>query len=254
MATITDHGLVLRQWEFSETSQTVLLFCRTHGLLRGLAKGAHRDKAPFSGGFELLTRGEIVAIPKGANDLANLIEWDLQEVFWGPRRSWSCYQSGLYIIDVLRHMLIDADPHPMLFDGAVAALRALGQATDPQAILTFQWLVLHETGYEPRLELDQSEPSRAAAFGFDPQTGGLTTDPGPGSADTPWRVRRGTVEVLRHVRDQGDPGPARPEQVDRAMRLLGQYLRLLGGQERGEGVALLGAEPLVRSRRAGAVR
>ena len=56
MPTITDQAIVIRRWDFSETSQTVSLFTRDHGIVRGLAKGAKREKGDFSGGLDLLTR------------------------------------------------------------------------------------------------------------------------------------------------------------------------------------------------------
>jgi hypothetical protein len=57
---LIDEALCIRQWDWSETSQTVSLFCRTHGIVRGLAKGARRERSSFSGGIDLLARGEIV--------------------------------------------------------------------------------------------------------------------------------------------------------------------------------------------------
>jgi recombinational DNA repair protein (RecF pathway) len=39
---IIDQAIVVRLWDFSETSQTVSLFLREHGMLRGLAKGSRR--------------------------------------------------------------------------------------------------------------------------------------------------------------------------------------------------------------------
>ena len=75
MATIRDQAVCVRQWDFSETSQTVSLFCREQGMIRGLAKGSRRERSSFSGGFDLFTRGEIVAIVKPGRDLATLTEW-----------------------------------------------------------------------------------------------------------------------------------------------------------------------------------
>ena len=49
MHTLKDTAICIRRWDFSETSQTVSLLTREHGILRGLAKGAKREKGTFSG-------------------------------------------------------------------------------------------------------------------------------------------------------------------------------------------------------------
>src|SRR5690606_40070296 len=81
MPTITDNAVCIRRWDFSETSQTVSLFTREHGILRGIAKGAKREKGNFSGGLDILTRGEVVAILKPGRELATLTAWQLQEIY-----------------------------------------------------------------------------------------------------------------------------------------------------------------------------
>ena len=86
MPTIRDEAICIRHWDFSETSQTVSLLLRDHGVLRGLAKGARRERGSFSGGFDLFTRGEIVAIVKPGRELATLTEWTLLETFPVLRR------------------------------------------------------------------------------------------------------------------------------------------------------------------------
>ena len=81
MSTLRDEAICVRHWDFSETSQTVSLFLRDHGMLRGLAKGARRERGAFSGGFDLFTKGEIVAIVKPGRELATLTEWTLLETY-----------------------------------------------------------------------------------------------------------------------------------------------------------------------------
>ena len=46
--------------------------CRRHGMLRGLAKGARRERGSFSGGIALLARGEVVAVTKPDRELQTL--------------------------------------------------------------------------------------------------------------------------------------------------------------------------------------
>jgi len=230
---LRDHAVVIRLWDYSETSQTACLFCRDHGMLRALAKGSKREKSPFSGGLELLTRGEVVFITKRTSDLATLTEWDLQEVYWSIRKRLDAHRAGLYVADLVYHALTDQDPHPELFDALVEALDLLQtpEGVGP-ALLRFQWALLSETGYRPRLDADAAtgRPLPAArSYGFSPDRGGIVPDPGArGGARSngagPWRVRAETVRLLRALDEQQTPGSGGLN-TERANRLLAAYLR-----------------------------
>ncbi|MCA9290435.1 MAG: DNA repair protein RecO [Phycisphaerales bacterium] len=237
MQTLKSNAICVRHWDFSETSQTVSLFTRELGLVRGLAKGARRERGSFSGGIDLLTRGEVVALLKPGRDLATLTAWDLQEVFWSLRRRLAANQAGLYMADLVNHFLSQHDPHPALFDALVDALRALEDPTVPTdaVLLRFQWDLLHESGYLPELAHDADTgaalPTDAPTLAFSPGAGGLVADTGSGDR---WRIRRETVDMLRAL--AADPA-SRPVDVDagvtveRASRLLAWYLREILGDE-----------------------
>lgn len=226
MPALRDLAIPVRTWDYSETSQTVCLFTKEHGCVRALAKGAKREKSRFSGGIEILTLGEAVALTKPSSDLANLIEWDLQHIFWGLRASLQAHHAGLYMADLVYHMVTDHDPHPDLFDHLTTALDAL---TDPAAIydalLRFQWSLLDETGYQPRLT--DKAPNHAEPLLFDPAQGGIVNAPAPHR--TPWRVRSHTVRLLQHLDDAPHDQPLAedPLAVFRAGSLLAAYIRHL---------------------------
>lgn len=224
MPALRDLAIPVRTWDYSETSQTVCLFTKEHGCVRALAKGAKREKSRFSGGIEILTLGEAVALTKPSSDLANLIEWDLQHIFWGLRASLAAHHAGLYAADLIYHMVTDHDPHPTLFDHLTAALDALADpAAIAHALLRFQWSLLDETGYQPRLTDDT--PSGSAPLLFDPADGGIVAAPAPHR--TPWRVRPHTVRLLQQLDDAtpGEPIDDDPKAVLRAGSLLAAYIR-----------------------------
>jgi len=234
MSTIRDQAIVLRHWEWSESSQTAALFTRAHGLIRGLAKGARREKGRFSGGLELLTRGEVVAILKQTTDLATLTDWDLQEVFPRLRNDLRTHHAGLYLADVLAHALRPLDPHPRLWDEAHATLRSLDEGGSPsEALVRFQWATLVETGHQPRLDWPDGAAKDAAVVGFDPVAGGLCADPGeaPGVSG-PWRIRGETVRALRGLEAQ-EPNWTRaaPATLDRMNRFLAACLTWILGRD-----------------------
>ncbi|MCQ3941053.1 DNA repair protein RecO [Synechococcales cyanobacterium CNB] len=230
--TVRDQAVCVRHWDWSETSQTVSVFTREHGLIRGIAKGARREKAAFSGGLELLTRGELVAIVKPSGSLATLTAWDLQETFPALRRSLATFNAGMYLADLVCHSITDEDPHPALFDALLSSLRTIGDSA-AKAILHFQWATLVETGYKPALGREPAEQARAV-YGFSPRAGGLVSiaqDEGDNTPSAPfWRVRSPTVELLRRL-ESGHSIGGDAASIDRANRLLAAYLREILGRD-----------------------
>ncbi len=233
MPTIRDQAICIRRWDFSETSQTVSMLARETGVIRGIVKGAKRATGPFAGGIDLLAAGEVVAIVKSGRDLATVTAWDPRETFPVVRRDLAANRAGLLMADLAHHMLRELDPHPRVYDSLIEGLRGIGDpGTVPSALLHFQWTLLGETGYEPRLDRDAQTgdtlPDGDATLAFSASAGGAVADTG---AHDRWRVRRATIELLRTVAARQPTGAAAPADFDRANRLLAAYIRELLGTE-----------------------
>lgn len=221
------------------------MFARALGLLRVLAKGSRRPRAPFSGGLELLTRGEIGVILRPNSELALLTEWDLQQTFPSLRSSFIAHSAGLYVADLITHLVRDHDPHPGLFDAALVCLPNLGDPLGPwAALLKFQLAALAEAGLRPVLDADartgEALPERieTAWLHFDPVLGGVVA-PASGNPQpeahplSSWRVRPSTIALLQSLsrgNDEALPDSDDPR-VLRANRLLASYIRHTLGTE-----------------------
>jgi DNA repair protein RecO (recombination protein O) len=229
VATIQDDAFCIRHWDFSETSQTVSLFGRTHGMIRGLAKGSRRQQGSFSGGFDLFTRGEIIAIQKVGRDLSTLTEWSLHETFPVLRADVQANRAAWYLADLIVRFMHHPEPHPKTWDALCHALQALQAGTPSKlVILAFQWVILDDLGYRPRLSLGALASEETVAF--DPGSGGVVEDTGNSER---WRVRRTTIDLLSTL-EQNDglvPPDAHEESVVRASKLLGAWVRELTGRE-----------------------
>lgn len=209
MPLVSDQAICIRHWDWSETSQTVSLFSREHGLIRGVAKGAKREKSTFSGGIELMTRGEVVASLKNSDTLSTLTSWNLVETFSSSRGSLHGFYGGMAMLDIVQHSMGVADPHPAFFDALVAGLRALAEpSVQRQAVLGVVWNALLQTGHAPELRLDirTGEPLAAVpVYGFWPGLGGFSVQTQPPSLDaepamqTVWKVRRETFLYAFHL-------------------------------------------------------
>ncbi len=233
MPTITDHAICIRRWDYSETSQTVSLFLRDHGIIRGLVKGAKRARGGFDGGIDLLTLGQVVAIVKPSRDLATVTAWHVVGIFRALRERIDANRAGLYMADLVHHMLSEHDPHPRLFD---AFRTSLGELADPRCtqrtLLQYQCVLLSEAGFRPQLDRDaqtgESLADDAATLAFSPTAGGVVADTG---ASDRWRTRRETIELLRAAADGRLGDHADPKHLERANRLLAWYVRELLGRE-----------------------
>jgi DNA repair protein RecO (recombination protein O) len=242
---LKDDAVCIRVWDWSETSQTVSLFCRASGMLRGIAKGSKREQSKFSGGLEILTRGEVCASIKNTESLALLTAWELEETFPAARRSIHSFYAAMASLEIVHRSVTDADPHPGLFDALLVALRSLGSSeTDRAAVLGLLWSALVETGHQPELDLDvrlQTPIPPAEVYAFFPRFGGLSRDGVDPAGEETWRVRAETVTVLRSLasgtRAATTPTPTltptsaalAPDAEKRATHLLRAYWRHLMG-------------------------
>jgi len=232
-----DQAVCLRQWDWSETSQTVTLFARDSGLLRGLAKGSRRPRGTFSGGLEPLTAGELQFIHKPNAELFTLAAWDLTETFPGVRSNLRAHYAGLYFADLVQRTLSPLDPHPLAFDALLAALR---QLSDPRtiepALLRFQFTLLQEAGFRPTLDrLVTGEPLLdAPSHTFDPLRGGLVESPShidPSPANH-WRIRASTVQLLLNLDAAPETLASAPaDSLKRGNRFLAAYWRHVLGEQ-----------------------
>lgn len=224
MPNLVDEAICIRQWDWSETSQTVSLFCRANGIVRGLAKGARRERGSFSGGIDLLARGEVVAVVKPDRELQTLTAWTLLQIFRRPHDELETNLYALSMAELVDRFLPVASPHEGLFDALLRALDALeaGERPAPE-FLRFLFTLLAETGHEPRCDADGIPPARLA---FDPAAGGVVDFESHPKA---WRMRPETAVVLAHLAANEPPELCDPDAVDRANRLLAAFARSITG-------------------------
>jgi DNA repair protein RecO len=243
--TVRDEAICVRHWDWSETSQTVSLLTREHGLVRGLAKGSRREKGAFSGGVELLTLGEVLALSKPRTELLTLTAWDLRDPFTGLRRDLRAFHAGMYLADLVLGLFSDHDPHPAAFEAIGSALGDLASAGAGRAlaiVLGAQWAILSEAGMKPELAVDVRTGAPLTGDGvyaFVPGHGGFTRE-----TDSGWRVRGETVALLRGLgaaRGLSDPPGGDPASVERAVRLLAAYVEHQVGRASGTFAPLLRA-------------
>lgn len=151
MPLVHDRCICLRKFEYSETSQILTLFAREHGLLRAIAKGAHRrtkaGASKFDGGVDLLDIGQAVFTHDPSRDLSTLTEWSLREGHLELRNCLRAMYLGQYAAELLSLLVEEHDPHPPLYAAMEKCLAELSTGRREEAFLGFELDLLRQTGY-----------------------------------------------------------------------------------------------------------
>jgi DNA repair protein RecO (recombination protein O) len=243
MAAEKAQAVVLRTTDWSESSRIATLWTREFGKVRVLAKGGRRLKSNFENALDLLTVCSIVLLRKSSGSLDLLTEAQVVRRFPRLRQDLGALYAAYYVAELLADWTEDYDPHPALYEEALATLRALGgdEAEAGSApgqtglrILRFEMVFLRELGYVPVLEACAAcggpVPGQGLAFG--PAAGGvLCPKCQPGQ-----RERRPlSAPAWEMLRVLAEPGGAWCRPWDGGVRaevrqLLGGYVTYLRGR------------------------
>ena len=229
-------GLVVRGTDFSETSRIVTLFTRERGKVRALAKGGRRLKSGFEVALDLLSVCHVVYIHKPGDGLNLLTEAQAAERFPALRTDLAALYAGYYVAELLSDGTQDFDPHPLLYDAALAALRAGGR---PESVAAFEVVWLRELGYSPRLDACAVCGRRRAGSATGPVTvsptaGGIVCRSCRPAARDGRALSPGGLDALHRLAADGTglPAEAVPEVravlADAVAAVLGRRPRLAG--------------------------
>ena len=151
-------ALVVRTVDWSDTSRIATLWTREFGRVRVLAKGARRLKSNFDTALDLLSVSSIVLLRKSSGTLDLLTEAQVVKRFPRLRADLQALYAAYYVAELLAEWTEDYDPHPGLFNEAIAALEDLGAGggaeSAPSAgirLARFELVLLRELGYSPVL-------------------------------------------------------------------------------------------------------
>ncbi len=180
MALTPDRCICLRKVEYSETSQILTLFGRTHGLMRLIAKGAHRrtkaGASKFDGGLDLLDLGDAVFSLRLEKDLATLCEWALRDGHLEMRSNLRALYLAQYAAELVGLLIEEHDPHPHLFDRLERTLSDLHTPRLEESFLAFELDLFRESGYLPDLSACtncRAPFSDRGIWSFAPSRGGI---------------------------------------------------------------------------------
>ncbi|MDD4939717.1 MAG: DNA repair protein RecO [Candidatus Omnitrophica bacterium] len=145
--------LVLRKWDFRETSLVVNFFSRDFGKLSGILKGIRQEPAKFASTLEPFSRNEIVFYKKTNTSLHLVSQCDVRDNFSPIRENISKVGAASFMMELIDALTAQEDPNAGIFDFAATALKEMAVNDNPDKIMTiFKIKMLSFTGFKPHFD------------------------------------------------------------------------------------------------------
>jgi DNA repair protein RecO (recombination protein O) len=204
MAVVTD-ALVLKRFDFSETSQIGHFYTAEWGRIAALAKGIKRPNAALRGPMDLFHLARVRLQRRPSSDLALVERYEPLTIFPHLREHRERMMAAFYLTELaaLGTQELDSDPELFrLLTGALALLEATPPAFVLPVITAIELRYLSRLGFEPALErCAKCDAPAAAARHFYPLEGGVVCSAcrPPGSVGYPLDHGLAAVlDVLHH--------------------------------------------------------
>ena len=165
-------AVVLRSFDYGETSQIVTLLTRQHGVIGVMAKGARRPSSRFGSTLQPTSYIQAVYYYRSGRGLQTLTETTHLARFSRLRSDLDRITLGLRAIEVARLALDEGDAHPLALEALARTLTFLDASDDNagNALLWFQLRMAGLLGFSPDIQRED-----VLALG---ETGRLVLDSG----------------------------------------------------------------------------
>jgi DNA repair protein RecO (recombination protein O) len=170
-------ALVLRVYDYGDTSQVAHLLVAGAGRIHVLAKGSRREKNAFQGPLDLLVRGRAAWYPRPRTGLHLLGSFEVLETFPRIRGDLERYYLACHVLEALHETARQEEPGETAYLLGTAACRMIERADRPENVLPpFHADLLRQLGSAPRLDVCVSCETPAAEVRrprLSPASGGL---------------------------------------------------------------------------------
>ncbi|MEP6762249.1 MAG: DNA repair protein RecO [Sporichthyaceae bacterium] len=144
-------SLVLKSHNLAEADRIVVFFTKTHGVVRGVAKGAKRLNSRFGSLLEPFTIVNLEYFEKEDRELVSMRNVDLVRSFFAEASDPAVLHSYSYIADLVIAFVPPRDANEKLYRMIKACVMSGGRATVELAAirLYFELWLLRLGGYLP---------------------------------------------------------------------------------------------------------
>jgi len=201
MALVKTEGLVIKKFDYGETSLIAHFYTKDYGKINLIFKGIKTDQKKFSSPLEPFSYNEIIFYKKKNTTLHLASACDLKDNFDPIRVNLEKISSANTIMELLDMVMPLEDPNEDIFNLGLNSLKALCEYPYADKIITiFKIKLLNLCGFKPHLNsciICQEKINTQARFSI--SLGGLLCASCQKKDLKARPVYRGTVATILHI-------------------------------------------------------
>ena len=153
MPLVKTTAIILRSRKWGEADRIITFYSKDFGKIRGVARGARRQKSRFGGAIEPFSVCRLNLFEKAGDFLFRISHVDLIRSSQVLREDLRLMASAARMVNVVAAITPDGDPDPLLFDTLEQGLASLHESEDSRfTALLFQIRLLGLTGFRPQTD------------------------------------------------------------------------------------------------------
>jgi len=198
---VKDEGIVLKSFDYRETSRIATFFTQHHGRVSGVLKGIRKDHKKFGSNIDRFSINEIVYYEYSRSDLHLISQCDLKQYYFPIREDYKKSLAANYILELVDIIMPSQEPNEKIYILMKEYLKHLESAKDIDKLVhIFQIKILGLSGFRPHIDsCVKCQKQVVGRVRFSLASGGLVCANCPTIGKDFAIISNGTVSTMLHI-------------------------------------------------------
>ncbi len=198
-------GIILKTFDFRETSRIATFFTKDYGKVKGVLKGIRKDHKKFGSNIDQFSVNDIVYYTHRNSDLHLISQCDLKAFFFPIRQDMKRTLAASYSLELVDVIMPVEQENKDIYKLLVYYLNTLEHTDDINKLVhVFQIKILLLSGFRPFLDsCVVCHEKITPRMRFSVKLGGLVCENCRSNDHSAHMVTRGTIASLAHIERSG---------------------------------------------------
>ena len=198
-------GIVLKSFDYRETSKIVTFFTKDYGKITGVMKGIRSNPRKFGSNADKFTVNHIVYYHYKKSDLHLISQCDLKHFYFPIRQNYKRNLAANYALELINTIMPVEEANDEIYQLMLDYLEALQDVEDiDKLVYILQIKILLLSGFRPHLDACVVTGKKIEGKArFSDRLGGLVAPEVKTPETTFTIISKGTVSTILHIEKGG---------------------------------------------------